>query len=174
MSKQFGLVPQEDFEWIAEQDPCVQQLWIECWRAEKFGDRFNSLETELSEKSFRKAKQVLEGVMFEFDAVTNLMASGRAAITGWKVRNLHGSRLKQKKFQPTTEYQNFLQSDYWEIVRDRILYRDNHTCQQCGSQTRLQVHHLTYEHHGEEHLYPEDLITLCRSCHEEVHGLSHQ
>lgn len=170
----FGLVPQEDWDWIADQDPCVQQLWIECWRVEKFGNGFKTLETELSDRSFRKAKKVLEGVLFEFEPIIKVGDSGRAGIVGWKVRNLHGSRLQQSNLQATTDYEKFLQSDYWHQVRDWILARDDHTCQHCGSTTRLQVHHLTYEHHGEEHLHPEDLLTLCRSCHEEVHGLSHQ
>lgn len=68
------------------------------------------------------------------------------------------------------EYKSFLRGDYWRSVRQVILQRDNYCCQQCGSKDKLQVHHLTYKHHKEEHKYLEDLITLCQSCHSSIHG----
>jgi len=33
----------------------------------------------------------------------------------------------------------------------------------------LDVHHKTYENYGDER--PEDLVVLCRSCHQKVHGV---
>jgi hypothetical protein len=44
---------------------------------------------------------------------------------------------------------------------------DNFTCQRCGSKQDVQVHHLTYENFGDEDVY-NDLITLCKRCHEDV------
>jgi 5-methylcytosine-specific restriction endonuclease McrA len=91
-------------------------------------------------------------------------------------------RLRQKRRekkngeQPEnlTRYHRYLRSDEWKDRRKRILIRDNHTCQDCGSHEHLQVHHLTYER-----IYRElaaDLVTLCRPCHckhhraEDPHG----
>jgi 5-methylcytosine-specific restriction endonuclease McrA len=34
----------------------------------------------------------------------------------------------------------------------------------------VNVHHRTYEHHGEEHQYLDDLILLCHPCHSKFHG----
>ncbi len=65
---------------------------MDCVMAEGFGDRLVEVETNLSDKSFRKAKKVLEGHLFEFQAIFELSAAGRGVIIGWKVRNLHGTR----------------------------------------------------------------------------------
>ena len=82
----------EDLRWLKTQEPCVKELWIDCVIAEGFGDRFVDVETDLSEKSFRKAKKALESRFFEFQANLELSAAGRGVITGWKVRNVHGTR----------------------------------------------------------------------------------
>jgi 5-methylcytosine-specific restriction endonuclease McrA len=46
------------------------------------------------------------------------------------------------------------------------LERDD-SCRVCGSKESLDVHHRTYRYRGEERM--EDLITLCRPCHELFH-----
>ena len=42
--------------------------------------------------------------------------------------------------------------------------RANWKCS-CGCRESLQTHHLSYDHHGEEHLYMNDLKVLCSKCH---------
>jgi len=66
------------------------------------------------------------------------------------------------------EYYEYLKSPKWQEKRTKRLSLDNFTCQKCGERhNNLQVHHITYENVGNEDIY-RDLITLCRSCHEEV------
>lgn len=67
------------------------------------------------------------------------------------------------------EYKEYLQSEDWRQIRVTRLRADNFTCQKCGSKQNLQVHHLTYERVGCECI--KDLITLCKDCHSEVHGI---
>lgn len=70
-------------------------------------------------------------------------------------------------------YAEFLQSLYWEILSNSMKVLAKGQCRLCGSNgdsSTLNVHHLTYDHVGEE--YPdhlEDLIVICKHCHEEVH-----
>lgn len=65
-------------------------------------------------------------------------------------------------------YQEYMQSELWRRKRTRILARDNYRCQKCGSAINLRVHHIRYpECFGDES--DDDLITLCDSCHQEVH-----
>jgi 5-methylcytosine-specific restriction endonuclease McrA len=46
---------------------------------------------------------------------------------------------------------------------------DKFTCQWCGSQKDLQVHHTFYDKHRHYWEYhSEELITLCRVCHKAV------
>jgi hypothetical protein len=86
-------VSDEDWDWFVQQKPSAQQLWGECMRAERFGEKFYKLETRLSENSFYEAKKALEGKLFEFQPIQKLTKNGRYKITGWKVRNLHGSNV---------------------------------------------------------------------------------
>jgi hypothetical protein len=59
----------------------------------------------------------------------------------------------------------------WAILKRQVHRRDGYRCRLCGREgVQLHVHHRTYETYAEERL--EDLITLCRSCHEHFHFLS--
>lgn len=69
------------------------------------------------------------------------------------------------------KYNNYLRSIYWLAVKRKVLLRDRFTCQDCGKKRLLQVHHLTYEHLGKEMAHLEDLVTLCKPCHEARHGI---
>jgi hypothetical protein len=53
-----------------------------------------------------------------------------------------------------------------------VLHRDNHVCRNCEGKSkdkRLEVHHIVYRGKGgsDEH---ENLITLCKTCHDKVHS----
>jgi 5-methylcytosine-specific restriction endonuclease McrA len=63
------------------------------------------------------------------------------------------------------------QTKEWEILKRQVHRRDGYRCRLCGrDDIQLHVHHRTYETYAEERL--EDLITLCRTCHEHFHFLS--
>lgn len=44
----------------------------------------------------------------------------------------------------------------------------NYKCAKCGARNKLQVHHLSYQHLGDE--LDCELMVLCHSCHQKVHG----
>lgn len=67
-------------------------------------------------------------------------------------------------------YKVFLRSRYWKYVRRLVMKRDGYICVMCGCRDKLQVHHLSYEHHYSEHLWLGDMVTLCDGCHRWVHG----
>ena len=53
--------------------------------------------------------------------------------------------------------------------REAILHRDNYTCQCCGKKNcRLEVHHIKFRSNGGTD-DEENLITLCKECHDRVH-----
>lgn len=70
-------------------------------------------------------------------------------------------------------HQYYLRSAHWKQARATILARDGHTCKLCGiheSKTKekyLHVHHQTYASVWNEK--EQDLISLCHSCHTEIH-----
>lgn len=72
------------------------------------------------------------------------------------------------RYKNSTQYKAFLQSSYWKATRKLALARDGYKCQKCGNTKTLQVHHKTYEHIGSEHLHFRDIVTLCRTCHNQA------
>ncbi len=69
------------------------------------------------------------------------------------------------------EYQNGEQKGFWN-VREYVFYRDGHTCQSCNGKSKdkvLNVHHITPKANGGTNK-PDNLITLCESCHKAYHN----
>jgi hypothetical protein len=68
-----------------------------------------------------------------------------------------------------TGYQNGDQAGFWN-VREYVLYRDGHRCQapKCtGKDKILNIHHIESRKTGGNR--PDNLITLCESCHDKHH-----
>ncbi|WP_379970191.1 HNH endonuclease [Epilithonimonas sp. UC225_85] len=66
-------------------------------------------------------------------------------------------------------YRNvYLKSEAWQRKRYVVLKRDNWRCEYCGAKA-TQVHHTRYAYNiGRE---PIDwLVSVCNSCHEELHN----
>jgi hypothetical protein len=86
-------------------------------------------------------------------------------------------------------YAEYLLSGHWQTKREAALWRAQNRCQSplcrydyvrawtdeeiseklARGEYRLDVHHLTYERLGRES--PDDLLVLCRDCHELIHGI---
>ena len=69
-----------------------------------------------------------------------------------------------------TDYQNGEQLDFWN-VREYVLFRDGHICQCCKGRSKdriLNVHHIESRKTGGN--APNNLITLCETCHNGYHG----
>lgn len=67
------------------------------------------------------------------------------------------------------EYKNFLTTPYWAGVT--YAARAEHpTCQLCGSDKKLEVHHPVYNFHGNEVKHVNALTVLCHDCHSKFHA----
>lgn len=67
------------------------------------------------------------------------------------------------------QYQQGEQMGFWN-TREYVLFRDNHTCQHCHGKSKdnvLNVHHLESRQTGGDS--PDNLITLCETCHKAYH-----
>ncbi|MBD2491714.1 hypothetical protein [Aulosira sp. FACHB-615] len=81
----------EDINWIRQQPPCVQQLWLDSVAAEQFGGSAHKLDTNLTYKSLQKAGAALTAQgLFQYEEVFGRLPSGRPGLIGYRVRNLHG------------------------------------------------------------------------------------
>jgi hypothetical protein len=77
-------------------------------------------------------------------------------------------KLRQDDNSFRLRYEKYIVSPEWYVLRDIIMKRDGFVCQICNKPAE-EVHHLTYKHLGNEHLF--ELISLCKKCHkEDYHG----
>ena len=68
-----------------------------------------------------------------------------------------------------TDYQHGPQLGFWN-VREYVLFRDNHQCKCCHGKSNdkvLNVHHIESRKTGGDS--PDNLITLCETCHKAYH-----
>ena len=77
------------------------------------------------------------------------------------------------------EYENLLQSDYWKGYSYSLIKERNFTCEDCGRsfpnmRNMLKVHHLVYRDANPWSYNPEELIVLCKECHQKRHGIYHE
>lgn len=73
------------------------------------------------------------------------------------------------------ERQRVYASSAWKEVRRQVIERDAATCRRCGvrpsGHKALHLHHVeSWEESPARRLDPDNLATLCRACHEWVHG----
>ena len=79
---------------------------------------------------------------------------------------------KRERFRKN--YDKYLRSEEWQIVRSTILARANYRCEKCQSRPAEQVHHIRYPKSYERMDFAEDndlsyLVALCGKCHSSIH-----
>lgn len=67
-------------------------------------------------------------------------------------------------------YRRYLRFPQWRAKRMQVFALYGRKCRKCGSTKKLEVNHKHYHNIFNERL--EDLEVLCRSCHEEYHGIA--
>lgn len=79
-------------------------------------------------------------------------------------------------FIQSMEYEEFLLTEYWEIISLWKKIHSNFTCEACHKKFKamgqLNIHHLSYENHGYEHrqyVIDNELQCLCSECHSKIH-----
>lgn len=89
-----------------------------------------------------------------------------------KINSLKGwyfDKVRIRSHILSMKYDDFLLTPYWKAIAEQVKKRADYKCQICGKNTLLNVHHRTYDNHGMELYYQEDLICLCKDCHEIFH-----
>lgn len=64
-------------------------------------------------------------------------------------------------------YNSYLKTPEWHRRRDAVFTRCEGICEGCGINRATQVHHLTYDHAGDEFLF--ELVAVCSLCHSRLH-----
>lgn len=65
-------------------------------------------------------------------------------------------------------YKAYLQTTAWRLKRQAVMARANNWCEGCRAREAVQVHHLTYDHVGNEFLF--ELVAVCLDCHSRLHA----
>lgn len=97
--------------------------------------------------------------LYEILPITNLIVE----TAQFDVQKINNPEISEK------EYQRGEQLGFWN-VREYVLYRDNHECQCCHGKSKdiiLNVHHIESRKTGGD--APNNLITLCETCHKAYH-----
>lgn len=61
-----------------------------------------------------------------------------------------------------------LDPEQYDTLRNQVLRRDGWKCQFCSTMSNLELHHKEFRSHAGNDS-EENLITLCRSCHANLH-----
>lgn len=94
-----------------------------------------------------------------------------SSITVHQIRRLGNKKLHRLSLRlKELDYETFLKTQYWKTVSNYAKELCGNKCSVCGSSKELNVHHRTYENHGNEVNHLEDLVVMCKNCHGKVHN----
>ena len=83
-------------------------------------------------------------------------------------KNRAAERIREKYSEKFwNEYSDYLATPEWDALRRGVLERANGKCEGCRSRPPEEVHHLSYEHVGDEFLF--ELVAVCKECHKRLH-----
>jgi rubrerythrin len=79
---------------------------------------------------------------------------------------------KQKAYEDQVR-REWVDRDEYGKLRQRVLERDNHTCQNCGAKkpSKFHTHHIDKRREGGPDTM-DNLITVCPPCHKVVEGIA--
>ena|SRR6266542_2090390 len=92
-----------------------------------------------------------------------------AQLSLWPDASFDGNRthhLRTAQQARRDYHQTYLGTEQWQCRRREAIQRGKFRCANCYKERRLQIHHLSYAHLGDEQ--PSDIVALCRSCHERI------
>lgn len=67
------------------------------------------------------------------------------------------------------EYAEYLQTPHWQGLKRDLYAQRGRVCMACGGTKRIQAHHVFYRHPITE-CTTDDLMPVCRTCHQRVHA----
>jgi hypothetical protein len=97
-------------------------------------------------------------------------ARERRAIEAIRIR--HIDMTAQKLAEQLDGREAYMVSEAWRQKRAKVLQRCGGICEGCADAPAVEVHHLTYDHFGDELLF--ELVGLCAACHKKAHRGWHE
>lgn len=139
------------------------------YRKARWLNRKNSIKTDkfsptMQSKLHSHVKEI-EYIKSILPVTTMVLETGQFDTHLMKNPSLANPKIKHWGYQKGTNYG-------FENTKTMVLNRDNYTCQCCKGKhkdSKLEVHHIVFRSQGgsdEEN----NLITLCHTCHKDLHG----
>jgi hypothetical protein len=75
---------------------------------------------------------------------------------------------KETKAEWRERYRRHLFSSEWHDIKRKVMERAQNICEGCGDYKATEIHHLSYEHMGNEFLW--EVVAVCADCHARYHG----
>ncbi len=85
--------------------------------------------------------------------------------SGWLGR---ASRARIRRGGPRAKGRSAASIEEWRAIRAKVLARAGWRCQACGVRRRLDVHHVVKRSHGGSDVDLDQLVALCRWCHDQT------
>lgn len=139
------------------------------------GYYFGGPERAERRKQKEEAKRVIaEELNYYFNKYLDCNSLSSPCMEELQVTDNFKNELKKiirQTFRGKDRYAIFLKTPYWRCISEYCKRQVNYKCQKCGqSDTQIDVHHDSYDIHGEEHLCWSSLSVLCNNCHKSAHG----
>lgn len=174
-----------NWEWY--QDANVVRLYIHCMLRANFEDK-QWRGITIKKGSFLTSYQTLSNetnlsVTMIRGAIKKLVSSGYLksessskytvlTINDWEITQSKEIKKTIKKSEPKNEFKEEREmrfgGNYYAVKK-----RDKYKCTECNSRNSLVVHHIIpYDPDNELTIYKENLITVCKECHNRLHFLN--
>jgi len=87
------------------------------------------------------------------------------------IHKITNPKVVSKALGKARTYQEGRMLDFYN-VKQYVLNRDNYQCRECKKKTnlKLHVHHIQFRSNGGSNS-PDNLVTLCKTCHDKLHNL---
>lgn len=127
-------------------------------------------ETELKSLEHLKIHEPEFRLYFQPDEIRRRVIKGIKQNAGRWAEAPESYKESVRSYAPLqAAYYDYLQTPEYKRLKMECFKRDKFQCCICGSAKNLQAHHISYEHlkkPGEL----DDLITVCKTCHKEIHA----
>lgn len=145
----------------------------DCMRAKRLEAR-KEQQTKMEERIITTAKKTDDYISSYLDPNSswNNGVKTKEKISSIEYGYLDAERIRNHILQ--MDYRTFLATPYWKAITEYKRYKAEYKCELCSSSISLVVHHKTYEHHGNEINHLDDLVVLCKSCHEKFHDIKQE
>jgi hypothetical protein len=133
--------------------------------AEK-GEKNHNYGKHLSEETRKKISDAHKGKHLSEETKKKISDANKGKLKGENHPNYKGG-ISTRKFEEAFG----LEPEEWKELAQKIRIRDSFTCQYCGKKGATDVHHIIPRRVKIDNS-PENLITLCRSCHTKIEHLT--